>query len=224
MRMRPELVLFDIAGTLIHDSSRTVDAYREVLDAEGIPMNPDWIREHIGCSKTAVFEELLIMHGRSPDAAQGLARRFAQALEASMAVDPPEPFPEVDDLLALLCRADIPVALITGFDAGTAEFIRGTCQWSVHAVVGSDEVARGRPAPDLVLEAMRRCEIDEVSRVAVVGDTPRDLQLGAAAGCGWNIGVASGSYSKEELRSHAHTHVLASLEELPEVIGLRGVD
>jgi phosphonatase-like hydrolase len=222
--MRPELVLFDIAGTLIHDSSRTVDAYREVLDAEGIPMNPDWIREHIGCSKTTVFEELLGMHGRSLDAAQGLARRFAQALEASMAVDPPEPFPEVEHLLALLREAGIPVALITGFDVGTAEFIRATCQWSVHAVVGSDEVARGRPAPDLVLEAMRRCEIDEVSRVAVVGDTPRDLQLGAAAGCGWNIGVASGSYSKEELRSHAHTHVLASLEELPEVIGLRGVD
>jgi len=224
MSNQPALVLFDIAGTLIHDSSRTVDAYRAVLDGEGIPMDPDWIRERIGCSKVAVFKELLGVHGRSPDAGQDLARRFAQVLESSMAVDPPVPFSEVEELLGVLRRSGIPVALVTGFDAGTAEFIRHACHWTVDAVVGSDEVAHGRPSPDLVLEAMRRCDIGEVSRVAAVGDTPRDLQLGKAAGCGWNIGVASGSYSEEELRSHAHTHVLASLEELPEAIGLQGVD
>src|SRR5436189_161649 len=68
----------------------------------------------------------------------------------------------------------------------------------VDVTVSSDEVAQGRPAPDLIYRAMQRTGITEASRVAKVGDTPSDLQEGQAAGCGWIIGVTAGSHTQDE--------------------------
>ncbi|MDG1899774.1 MAG: HAD hydrolase-like protein [Phycisphaerales bacterium] len=218
MKGSPSLVVFDIAGTLIHDSTRTLDAYRSVLDREGLPIDVDWIQARIGCSKVSVFEELLRREGRDDVDAQVLARWFAESFESSLASIPPEPFSGVDPLFARLRRDGVGIALVTGFDASTAECIRSSCGWSVDAVVGSDQVPRGRPAPDLVVEAMRRTSVGDVAEVAVVGDTPRDLRMAHAAGCGWNIGVATGASSMDELLGHPHTHLLESLEEMSQVL------
>lgn len=218
MTRTPSLVVFDIAGTLIHDSTRTLDAYRSVLEYEGLPVDVDWIHARIGCSKVSVFEELLRREDRDDCDAGALARRFAESFESSLSSIPPEPFPGVDPLFSRLRRDGVGIALVTGFDASTAECIRSSCGWTVDAMVGSDQVPRGRPAPDLVVEAMRRTSVTEVGDVAVVGDTPRDLRMAHAAGCGWNIGVASGASSMEELRGHPHTHLLESLEEMSQVL------
>ena len=54
--------------------------------------------------------------------------------------------------------------------------------------------------------------------VAKVGDTPSDLQEGTAAGCGLVIGVANGTHTREQLAAHPHTHLIASLQELPALV------
>src|SRR5690606_11802279 len=84
------------------------------------------------------------------------------------------------------------------------------------------EVARGRPAPDMIFEAMRRCGIVDVLSVAKVGDTPADLGEGASAGCGWNVGVTYGTHSREQLADHPCTAIIDDLRDLPEVLGLPG--
>jgi ribosomal protein S18 acetylase RimI-like enzyme len=85
----------------------------------------------------------------------------------------------------------------------------------VDAVVCGDEVAAGRPAPDLILAAMRCCDVAAVARVAAVGDTVRDLEAGARAGVRWNVGVTSGAHDRATLSRAPHTHLLASVAELP---------
>lgn len=49
------------------------------------------------------------------------------------------------------------------------------------------------------------------SQVSVVGDTPRDIDAARHAGA-VSVGVASGRFSADELRSAGADHVLASLE------------
>jgi beta-phosphoglucomutase-like phosphatase (HAD superfamily) len=47
--------------------------------------------------------------------------------------------------------------------------------------VSGDEVARGKPSPDVYLEAARKLDVDPV-RAAAVEDSTNGLRAGAAAG------------------------------------------
>jgi phosphonatase-like hydrolase len=132
--------------------------------------------------------------------------------------------PGAESLFLDLRRRGIRVALDTGFSQDIVEALMGRLGWEVvrtlDAIVCSDEVANGRPSPDLVFEAMRRVGVNDVRRVAKVGDTPSDLEEGAAAGCGWVIGITHGTHSREQLRRHPHTHIVESLNEVGEVLRL----
>ena len=54
--------------------------------------------------------------------------------------------------------------------------------------------------------------------VAKIGDTPSDLGEGNAAGCGLVIGVTNGTHTREQMAAHPHTHLIASLAELPALV------
>ena len=81
----------------------------------------------------------------------------------------------------------------TGFDRAITDVILDRLGWTgeglIDATIASDEVARGRPHPDMIRELMRRRGVAEAARVAKVGDTPADLEEGTNAGCGLVIGV-----------------------------------
>ena len=216
----PSLVLFDIAGTLVGDTGLTLGAYQSVLDAYGLAVDSHWLADRIGCQKSAVFAEVLRLAGRNDVAPDMLASSFAVEINASIEHDPPPILPGVAEAFAILRARGCLCGLVTGFHVSTAQQLRDKGGWDPDVIVGSDEVSEGRPAPDLVIEAMRRVDLDDVSLVASVGDTPRDLDMAHAAGCGWNIGVATGSYSVDALLERPHTAVLDSMHTLPEVLGL----
>jgi len=89
----------------------------------------------------------------------------------------------------------------------------------VDAVVCSDEVARGRPAPYMIFRAMEATGIVDVDRVLVAGDTVRDLEAGVGAGARAVVGVLTGSTDATTLGRVRHTHILASVAELPALVG-----
>ncbi|MCI0462098.1 MAG: HAD hydrolase-like protein [Gemmataceae bacterium] len=91
----------------------------------------------------------------------------------------------------------------------------------IDAVVASDSVPRGRLHPDMIRLLMDRLGGQEVRKVAKVGDTTADLAEGTNAGCGLVIGVTSGSYTREQLQAHSHSHILKSVVEVPDVVGIR---
>jgi phosphoglycolate phosphatase-like HAD superfamily hydrolase len=82
-------------------------------------------------------------------------------------------------------------------------------------VVCGDDVARGRPAPDLIVRAMAATGTADASVVANVGDTTMDLEAGHAAGVRWNVGVTSGAHDRARLERAPHTHLIASVADLP---------
>ena len=113
----------------------------------------------------------------------------------------------------------IKIALTTGFDRELASLIIQKLGWPglIDTLVCNDDVAAGRPAPDLILTAMRRLDIANVAMVASVGDTVSDLQAGANAGTAWNVGVLTGAHSRQQLAAAPHTRLIDSVVDLPEV-------
>ena len=56
--------------------------------------------------------------------------------------------------------------------------------------------------------------VSDVKKVVKVGDTAVDLQEGTNAGCGYVIGVTTGAYTKAELQTYPHTHLISDLAQL----------
>lgn len=68
----------------------------------------------------------------------------------------------------------------------------------VDAVVAADDGIPTKPDPAAVRELAARFGLEPAS-IAVVGDTPADLQMGRAAGAGVVLGVLSGLGTREAL-------------------------
>jgi phosphoglycolate phosphatase-like HAD superfamily hydrolase len=83
----------------------------------------------------------------------------------------------------------------------------------------ADAGGRGRPYPDMVLEAfLRTGAADDVRQVAVVGDTSYDVLSGVRAGAGLVAGVRTGAHGDEEFRAAGAGHVLDSVAALPALL------
>jgi phosphonatase-like hydrolase len=109
----------------------------------------------------------------------------------------------------------------TGFDRVTTSALLARVKWIdqglIDGSVTSDEVAHGRPHPDMIFKAMQIAGVREAGKVAKVGDTQSDMLEGTRAGCRWVIGVTSGAYTKTDLEKEPHTHLV---EQVPEILHL----
>jgi phosphonatase-like hydrolase len=112
--------------------------------------------------------------------------------------------------------------LNTGFDRTIAGLIIEAVGWqsAVDSIVCGDDVAEGRPAPDLIFKSMERTGVSAVRRVMAVGDTVLDLRAGKRAGAGWVVGVLSGAHDRSQLEIEPHDILIDSVAELPAIIGV----
>lgn len=218
MKLRlPTLAVFDLAGTTIQDDGTVAAVFQEVLTAEGIRSTPEEIARVRGAAKREAFRQL----AGEPGQAERLYQNFFEGIRRRYTVSPPREVPGTLSTFTWLRQQGVKIALNTGFERETAAMLLSALGWSdqvVDAVVCGDEVAAGRPAPEMILEAMRRTGVADPGRVMVVGDTVLDLQAGSAARAGWVIGVTSGAHDYSRLSQAPHTHLLQSVAEIPKLL------
>ncbi len=213
-----ELFIFDIAGTTVRDNGFVARAFKAAARSLDIRPDDEWVRARMGIDKREVFREMLRDAGEDESLEAALLAMFEQVVESELDHSPPEPLPGAAESIAALGALGLRIAFTTGFSTRTAESVIRRTPWERYPVVASDAVKRGRPAPDLIEEAMRRSGVSDAGRVGVAGDTPSDLQAGKAAGCRLIVGVGHGSHTLDELRPHPHTHLMQDLRGLPEVV------
>jgi phosphonatase-like hydrolase len=217
----PDLVACDLAGTTIHDRGEVPAAFAEALREAAVPFDPAEITTWRGASKREVIARLLGRGGASAatvaERLPGVYGRFHALLAERLARAAPVSLPGVRTAFERLRAAGMRIALTTGFDRVLVEQLLAAVDWAplLDAWVSGDDVAQGRPAPDMILEAMRRCGVTDARRVAVVGDTRLDLEAGSNAGAGWRIGVLTGAHDRATLQGAPHTHLIESVADLP---------
>jgi phosphonatase-like hydrolase len=223
-----QLVVFDMAGTTVNDEDAVNRCVRDALRSAGLEVSAVAVNRVMGLPKPLAISILIEENGRQADLGPRLDAIHRDFVARSIAFYREDPsVREVNGasrLFDLLRKAGIRVALNTGFDRTITDVILARLGWSgdgrVDGTIASDEVARGRPHPDMIRELMRRSGVSQASRVVKVGDTPADLEEGMNAGCGLVIGVTSGSHSREELAGYPHTHLIESIRDLPALLGL----
>jgi HAD superfamily hydrolase (TIGR01509 family) len=176
----PDAVVLDLDGVLVDSEEAWDEARRELVAERGgewkegathamLGMSsPEWsayVRDELGVDMApeeisdAVVARLLADYRRGLPLLPG-------AVEAVRALGAHWP-------LGLASSSNAPVIALVLEESGLGEVI---CAW-----VSSEEVARGKPAPDVYLEAARRLGVD-AARCAAIEDSSNGLRSAAAAG------------------------------------------
>jgi len=218
-----ELVVFDMSGTVVNDGDAVNRCFRSAMTEARFTATPEQVNAVMGWAKPAAIRHLLQQCGvRGATLEQQIESIHVDFVTRMMhhyrTADDVSEMPGARQTFAELREEGIRVALNTGFSRAIAQIIIDRFGWQeeglIDASVTSDEVPRGRPAPDMILELMRMTGVTEPSHVAKVGDTPVDLEEGTNVGCGFVIGITHGTHTRAQLVDFPHTHLIATLDGL----------
>jgi phosphonatase-like hydrolase len=220
-----ELVVFDMAGTTVFDGDAVNASFRAALAAHGVTADPAVINPVMGYHKPEAIRVILETVGRpaGPAEVEAVHDAFMARMCDYYATDPAvREIPGAAAAFARLRAAGVKVALDTGFGRRIADAVLTRLGWTVpgtvDATVTSDEVPRGRPHPDMIRALMARLGVTDPAAVAKVGDTAVDLDEGTNSGCSLVVGVTTGAFTREQLAARPHTHLLASVADVPALV------
>lgn len=220
------LVLWDIDGTLV----KTMGAGRRAIDraflelygwaqaTEGVRMDgrtDPWICEE-------VFRQRKLAPARFDEARRAVLARYVQLLEAELATpaEGPQfgPLPGITAALAALAsHGDAKQGLLTGnIEPGAKRKLERFDLWRYFPVGAYGDDAPERPG--LLPVALARAEERLGHRFApgqavVVGDTPRDIEVGRVHGARTIAVATGGAYGRAELAAHDPDHLFDDLSD-----------
>lgn len=210
---RHPALLFDLDGTLVDSVYHHVLAWREALEACGIPLSVWRIHRKIGMSG-GLFTAGLLRETRGevgPEVRDRLRALHAEAYARRS--DQIRLLPGARELLADLTRRGVPWAVATSGRRESAEPTLRMLEIPEGVpVITRDQVERAKPDPDLFLAAAEALGAAIESSV-VVGDSIWDL-LAARRARALGVGLLSGGYGREELEKAGAYRVYDDPEDL----------
>jgi len=212
----PEAVLFDLDGVIVDSESAWAEAKHELVDEAGGTWKPDATGAMLGMSSPEwsryLRDELgvpLSVEEINAAVVATLERRYRQGLPLIPgAVDAVR---RIADgwRLGLASSSNREIIDLVLEHAGLTDAFTVT--------VSSEEVARGKPAPDVYLEAARRLDADP-ARCVAIEDSSNGLRSAAAAGAAV-VAVPNREFPPDPDALALADAVLASIEELtPDVV------
>lgn len=217
------LVIFDMAGTTVNDRDEVYRVLREATEREGARYSDTQFQEWMGTEKKWAIRNLLEIGG--VDVTEELVEKawdwFRAELRRTYTAQPPVPLDGVEQALATLRAQGIKVGLTTGFSREIADIILEAMGWgegiNLDISVTADQVAHGRPEPDMIRRVMELTGITDTSEVISVGDTAADIRSAQAAGV-TSVGVLTGHLTREAFTELDADHILTSAAEITGVI------
>jgi phosphoglycolate phosphatase len=199
---RFSVLCLDMAGTTVRDEDTVMNAFQAAIASRNLPVTEfhaamRYAANTMGQSKIEVFRHIL----GDESAAQAANATFEETYGKSVAAGELSPIPGAVELFAACRDAGLKVSLSTGFSPLTREAIVETLGWRslVDLFLSPADAGRGRPWPDMPLTSLLRLGGGSVHELAVVGDTPSDVECGLRAGAGLVAGVRTGASTAAEL-------------------------
>ncbi|MFE2097200.1 phosphonatase-like hydrolase [Streptomyces sp. NPDC059468] len=219
------LVVLDMAGTTVADGGLVERAFAAAAAELGVEPGSadhaeklDYVRATMGESKISVFRHLFGDESRAQRANTAFEKAYGDLVDAGLIA----PVPGAREAIEELMGSGRTVVLTTGFARVTQDAVLAALGWQdlvPLTLCPADAGGRGRPFPDMVLEAFVRTKAAaDVRQVAVAGDTSYDVLSGVRAGAGLVAGVRTGAHGDTEFRAAGATHVLDSVAALPALL------
>ncbi|MGV9857674.1 phosphonatase-like hydrolase [Gordonia sp. NPDC003425] len=218
------LAALDMAGTTVADDGSVLDAFDAATASVGLPTDGDghtrirrYVLDTMGQSKITVFRHLV---DGDEDRAQQANTAFEKAYDAAVLDGGVRAIDGAADTIARLRDAGVKVVLTTGFSASTQRLLLDSLGWADIAdlALAPSAALRGRPYPDMILQALITLQVDDVREIAVLGDTANDILSGVRAGAGLVAGTLTGAHDEATLRAAGATAIITDITALPDLL------
>ncbi len=225
--MRPNVLLFDIDGTLVHAGGAGRRALEAAMEQHlGTAVRPEeaWLAgmKLDGMTDRLIVREAMVAVGHSFD--EALCDRILDSYTGHLEREIQGPgfrvLPGVEALLEALGARRATVGLCTGNILRGARIKLARGRLDRHFGFGDADVygfaSDGEARELIVAAALRRASARLGRRVdpreaLVIGDTPRDVAAARATGCPV-LAVATGRFGVEALRAEGADFVVPTLE------------
>lgn len=216
-----ELVVFDMAGTTVDEDNVVYKTVRAAINAAGYEFTQEQVQEAgAGKEKSQAIRDVLSLDGgsHSDDEVAAIFSDFKIRLASAYESLDVKEQPNASDVFATLRGKGIKVILNTGYDRATAEGLVKKIGWQIgdhiDGLVTASDVTNGRPAPDMIHQAMELVGIGDSTSVVKIGDSVIDIEEGKNAGCGFTFGITTGAQSESQLRTAEPSDVIDDLSQL----------
>ncbi len=217
-----QLVVFDMAGTTVDEDNLVYKTVHLALERAGYktPLENVLLLAAGKEKLQAITDVLTALAGtqKAETEAPVIFEDFKGLLDGAYARHTAKPMPGATTVFEKLKARGIGVVLNTGYNRQTADNLLRQLGWLdapfIDLTVTASEVTHGRPHPEMIQVAMKKCGVTDPATVAKIGDSIVDIEEGLNAGCGLVAGITTGAQTEEQLRTAKPTHVFHSLEEL----------
>jgi len=179
---RPDAVIFDMDGLMLDTEPLAARAWDEAAAGLGVGFDMALAQAMIG-RNFADCSAMLRAHYAAPYPVDALLAGWHAAYDAIVEREGLAVKPGVHELLGWLEANAIKraVATSTRRERAVSKLERTALLPRFHQIVGGDEVARGKPAPDIYVEAARRLGASAASCL-VLEDSEPGVRAALAAG------------------------------------------
>lgn len=210
------LVIYDLDGTLIDSTEAIVDTFNTLLRDEGLPIPaPGAIEALIGEPMPNILKKLL------PPERQGDIQHFWDAYIPVYARISPQKtriLPGVTETLTDFQHRGLKQSVATQKKGAVATRVLRELDLLKHMdlVLGIDDVAHPKPAPDIIELTLKRIGVKPEEAV-FIDDTVVGLEAGKNAGT-HIIGVTTGPHNEEKLATLKPDYIIHGMSELRRII------
>ncbi len=210
-------IIFDLDGTLVDTAYRHVTSWSAALRDAGI-LVPEWkIHRRIGMSGGSLIRQLVREHGLRHSKIQEEKLEKKHDIFFSKSMSSIRPLPGAEELLRHLSQFGVGWAIATtGGKEQTKRLLQKLRIPAKPVFVTGDDVAKGKPSPDIFVAAAHRLGVP-VENCVVVGDSVWDM-LAAGRRRALSVGLLSGGYSQAELGQAGAFRVYADPADMLEHI------
>lgn len=222
--MKPiALLVLDMAGTTVNENNVVYKTVRKALANNGFDLPLDMVLElGAGKEKAQAIRDILRSMGLEgnhlSETTNEVFSDFQPLLKNAYKNLNVKTFPGVLDLFTAARANNVQVVLNTGYDTETAIGLVRKLGWkpgiTINGIVTADMVKNGRPAPDMIYEAMKICQVTDPETVLKAGDSAIDILEGKNAQCGVTVGVLSGAQTRDQLKAANPDYIVNSVADL----------
>jgi pyrophosphatase PpaX len=208
-------VLFDLDGTLADTVELILRCFRHTMRVHG---NGEAQDAHWLATMGIPLRDQLAPFARDGAEVDRMVDTYS-TFQRQVHDDLVAPFPGAAEVLARLRRGGAKVGVVTSKRRAMALRTLAGCGLgdAYDVLVGADDVSRGKPHPEPVIQALDRLGLlGEVGRTLFVGDSPFDMRAGRAAGTR-TAAALWGPFDRRRLEEERPDHYVQRLMEVLEL-------